>query len=125
TTNLYMSSGVLQSQDKIILGTSELFKRFNRTSLKKALSQPVDKITKALEDELDPGPARLEQSAIVLTVDIKQVPSIEQEGFMIKDPSTPSTNSSIRRKISPISKISSFKGLAGQILSQIKGLISY
>src|SRR5690606_31379549 len=68
STNQYLSSGVLQANDKVILGTNQFFKRFNRTNLKKALSLPQDKIVAALEEGLDPGLDRQSQSAIVLAV---------------------------------------------------------
>ncbi len=89
TTNLYLSSGVLHAEDTVILGTNQFFKRFNRTTLKKTLSLPQDKVIAALEAELDPGPGRQNQSAIILAVDIKQVPSPGQEGFRITDPDIP------------------------------------
>ena len=125
TTNLYLSSGVLQSQDRIILGTSQLFSRFNRTSLKKALSLSQDKIVAALEDELDPGPARQNQSAIVLVVDIKQVPSPQEEGLHIADPANPDTGLAPTTANQPRRRSQGWKTVPASIVGAMKWLISW
>lgn len=88
TTNLYLSSGVLKTGDKIILGTSQLFKLFNKTQLKQILAKPDDQVASALEVHLTEGPSRSEQSGIVLSVDIKQVPSVKDESIAILDPAS-------------------------------------
>ena len=120
TVSLYLSSGVLRAGDRVVLGTNQLFKRFTKTSMKKALTLNEDKIVGALEGELDPGPGRVNESAIVLAVDIKQVPSRKGEGLRILDPSNESTLvSQVNSKARSLRR-----GGLGSIWSGLKGLIS-
>ena len=80
----------------------------------------------ALEDELDPGPARQNQSAIVLVVDIKQVPSPQEEGLHIADPVSPDTGSAPTVAINQSRRRNqSWKAIPASIISTIKRLISW
>lgn len=123
STNLYMSSGVLRTNDKIILGTSQLFKLFNKTALKQILSKPDDQIVSAIEAKLDSGTSRQVQSGIVLSVDIKQVPSVEEEAIAIKDPSTMPIGQGKQGWLSRLNPLSIFRAIAKPFTWRLFGVV--
>ncbi len=85
TTGLYLSSGTLDAGDRIVLATEELFGAADRQTLTSDLLLPEEQIGQAIEGRLGQGAERLKQSGMVLMVDIKQVPTIEEEGLHIED----------------------------------------
>jgi hypothetical protein len=87
TSNLYLASGMLQARDRVLLSTENLYNQFDVNDLQIALDQPVDSLQKHLESQLQNESIRHLQSAIVLDVDIKEVPSPIDEAIHIGDPS--------------------------------------
>lgn len=88
TTDLYLSSGLLMPEDRIILGTGQLFDQIGKDKLQACLAASPNDMVKQLEEQLSAGPLKQMQSAIILTVDIKQVPSYEEEAVQILDPAS-------------------------------------
>jgi hypothetical protein len=84
TNNLYVSSGVVQAGDRFFLATGQLLSKFNQKQLLNTLSLPSDTLLPCIEQSVDHQPGSLE-SGFLLTIDIKQVPSLQQEGLHIKD----------------------------------------
>lgn len=83
----FLSSGVVKAEDRFLLATSQLLAKFSRKQLLHQLSLQPDTLAASLEQQLDHQPTSLE-SGIILVVDIKQVPSIEEESLRIIDSDT-------------------------------------
>lgn len=82
TTGLYLSSGQVKAGDRILLATQELVEGMSREGLTVCLGEEEGGLVVGVEGKLDGGD-RSKQSGIVLVVDIRQVPTVEEEGLRI------------------------------------------
>lgn len=87
TRSAYLSSGVVQAGDRFLLATSQLLGKFNRKQILHHLSLGTDTMAQSLEQQLNHSANSLE-SGIILLVDIKQVPSLEDESLQILNADT-------------------------------------
>jgi hypothetical protein len=87
TSSMYLSSGVVQAGDRFLLATNQLLSKFNRKQILHHLSLPTTTLVQSLEQQIDHQVNSLE-SGLLLLVDIKQVPSIEEESLQIEDADT-------------------------------------
>jgi hypothetical protein len=87
TSGAFLSSGVVQAGDRFMLATNQLLAKFSRKQLLHHLSLGADTMAQSIEQQLDHAESS-QESGIILQVDIKHVPSPEDESLQILNADT-------------------------------------